>query len=122
MTWKPVVFTACIALLATAGCRSAAIDNERNLAASGFQMRMADTPKKLAKLEALPQRKLTRTTFHGGVRFVYADAKYCKCLYAGTEAAYDRYQKLEIHQEIANEELVASQGLDDSWGPWGPWY
>lgn len=104
-----------------AGCQSMAMDAERGLAAAGFQMKMADTPAKLAKLEGLPQRKLTPVPHEGDVRWVYADAKYCKCLYAGSQAAYGRYQKLEIKQRIAEEEQDAA--LDwGAWGAWGPWW
>ena len=52
---------------------------------------------------------------------VYADADYCKCVYIGTEAAYDRYQKLEVKQRIAENEEAASMNWG-VWGGWGPWY
>ena len=110
-----------VALLAAAGCQTVAMDNERALAAAGFQMKMADTPDKLARLERLPQRKLTPVPHNEETRFVYADAKYCKCLYVGSQKAYGRYQRLEIHERIAEEQEAAA--LDwDAWGAWGPWW
>lgn len=49
-------------------------------------MKFATTPEQIAKVEALPQRKLTPGPGpHGTNRFVYADAENCKCIYAGTE-------------------------------------
>jgi hypothetical protein len=125
MVWRIIALAGAFALLLTAGCtalrQSAAMDTERSLAAAGFQMKLADTEKKLAHVESLPQRKLTRVPFQGGLRYVYADAQFCRCLYAGTEKAYDRYQKLRIQQEVAEEESEASMDWG-GWGAWGPWY
>jgi hypothetical protein len=111
-----------VALTVCAGCASMFEDYERTLAAAGFQMKFARTPEQMARLEALPQRTLTPTPGPDGKnRFVYADAKYCKCIYVGTEAAYDRYQKLEIKKRIAESEEAASVEWG-VWGVWGPWY
>ena len=33
--------------------------------------------------------------------FVYADAANCKCLYAGNQENYQRYQSLSVKQNIA---------------------
>ncbi len=48
--------------VALAGCAAMQQDNtqttEQTLAAAGFQMKLADTPAKLAQLQSLPQRKL----------------------------------------------------------------
>ncbi|UHD17422.1 hypothetical protein [Thiocapsa bogorovii] len=112
------------ALLSFSGCaqiqQSETQSTERMLAAAGFQMKFAKTPAQSAQVAALPQRKLTRTTGpDGAIRFVWADATDCKCIYVGTEAAYDRYQKLGVQQEIAEENEMASMDWD-SWGGWGP--
>jgi hypothetical protein len=119
---KTVFLLAAVALLAFAGCASMAADSERSLAAAGFQMKFAKTPQQIAKVESFPQRTLTPTAGPDGKNvFLYADAKYCKCLYVGTEAAYDRYRKLKVEQRIAENEEAASMEWDD-WGAWGPWY
>ena len=112
------------ALLVTAGCasieKSDAIATERELAAAGFQMKFAKTTEQIAKVSSLPQRKLTRTSGPDGqMRFVWADATDCKCVYVGTEAAYDRYQKLSVNQQIAEENEMSSMNWD-GWGYWGP--
>jgi hypothetical protein len=52
---------------------------------------------------------------------VYADATNCKCVYVGTDAAYDRYQNLQVKQRIAENEEAASMNWG-AWGGWGPWY
>lgn len=105
-----------------------AIKTERLLAASGFQMQLADTPQKMAKLETMTQRKLVPHQKDGMTFFVYADALECKCVYAGGQQANERFQRLLIQQDIANqEEMTASMNEDaamdwGAWGPWGPWY
>jgi hypothetical protein len=110
---------------------SEAIKTERVLAAAGFQMRLADTPQKLAKVEAMTQRKLVPHQKDGETMFVYADATACKCVYAGTQQANQRYQQLAIQQKLANQaENTAALNQDSAmdWdgmggmGGWGPWY
>ena len=107
---------------------SEAIKTERVLAAAGFQMRLANTPEKLAKVAAMTQRKLVPHEKDGETMFVYADATACKCVYAGTQQAHQRYQQLAIQQKLAKQaENTAAMNQDsamdwDGWGGWGPWY
>ncbi|MFD2112678.1 hypothetical protein ACFSJC_12590 [Thiorhodococcus fuscus] len=64
-------------------------------------MKFAKTQAQIGKVGSLPQRKLTRTTGPDGKpRFVYADAVDCNCVYVGTEAAYDRYQRLAVQEPV----------------------
>jgi len=107
-------------LLAAAGCQSTTQDEENTLAAAGFQMKVADTPQKTAMIQNLPQRQLTRVTRGGTVGYVFADAQNCNCAYVGSQEAFGRYQDLQMHKQIAAEELDASMNWD--WGPWGPWW
>ena len=119
-------------LLAAGGCaaieKTNTVEEERMLAAAGFQMKLADTPERMKKLAAMKQRKFIKVPYGDGtVRYVWADAEFCKCIYAGTEAAYGRYWKLAMNQAIAADEAQAAMASDlygDSaaWGPWGPWY
>ena len=127
----PLAPAAALLLLLTllAGCAAdEAIQTERMLAASGFQMRLADSPERLAELKTQPQMTLVPHQRDGQVFYTYADAEECKCLYAGTEKAYQRFQNLALKQKIATERLEAAQErqleqLDwGMWGPWGPWY
>ena len=127
-------FTVIVVVLgiALAGCaaiqKSDTMDTERALAAAGFQMKLADTPGKLVHLETLTQRKLVPHQKDGAVHYVYADATYCKCVYVGTEDAYQRYQGLAIQQKIADEQRVAAEMNEQAdmnwgmWGAWGPWW
>jgi len=121
-----VAVTAAVTALAIpiflTGCAASTADTERTLAAAGFQMKFAKTPEQIQKAEAMPQRSLTPVPGPNGENlFVYADGKYCKCLYVGTEKAYDRYQKLALSNRIAENEEAASMNWG-AWGAWGPWY
>ena len=105
-----------------------AMSVERTLAAAGFQMKFADTPERSDELATLPQRTLVPQQQDGELFYVYADPKYCKCIYVGTEKAYQRYQKLALQQKLVQERVEAAQMNDDAsmdwgmWGGWGPWY
>jgi outer membrane murein-binding lipoprotein Lpp len=121
-----VIALAISTLVISTGCasieKSNAIATERELAAAGFQMKLAKTPEQIAKTGSLPQRKLTRTSGPDGKpRFVWADATDCKCIYAGSEAAYDRFQKISTEQQIADENEMSSMNWD-AWGGWGPFW
>lgn len=104
--------------------KSDALATERELAAAGFQMKFAKTSDQIAKVNSLPQRTLTRTSgADGKPRFVWADASDCTCIYVGTEAAYDRYQRISLRQEAAQQQEMAAAEMDwGAWGPWGPWW
>jgi len=121
-----IALTACVSTQQTE-----AIDKERMLAVSGFQMKLADTDEKMPHLKTLPQRKLIPHQKGDEVFYVYADAMYCKCIYAGPYTAYERYQQMAVNKSI--EEMAVSyrqasnpmQQVDtlnwDLWADWGPW-
>lgn len=95
-----------------------AMDTERTLTAAGFRMQTADTPEQRAHLQTLTPRKLVKHEKDGEPVWIYADATYCNCLYAGSEKAYQEYSKLSIQQEIAEENEDAAM----DWGMWpGLW-
>jgi len=112
---------AAILCTALAGCtaieKSDAEDAEQALAAAGFQMKLADTPALEAQMKKLPQRKLTHVERDGKLFFVYADDLVCKCLYVGDQAAYQRYEKLSLEENIAADEAMT----DMDWSAWGAW-
>jgi hypothetical protein len=101
-----------------AGCtaiqKQQAARAQQMLAAAGFEMQMADTPEKLAALQGVvPQRKVFSVATTDEPRFVYADAEYCQCAYAGDQPAYERYQRMVIKQRLAAEQDMAAQMGDD---------
>ena len=127
--YLPVLLGLIIAFGACAAMRNQeAMGVERTLAAAGFQVKFADTPEKMNHLNTMEQRTLFPTQRDGKLYYMYADATTCKCLYVGTEKAYQRYQKLAIQQQIAQNQSNAAAMYRMSamnwgmWGPWGPWY
>jgi hypothetical protein len=112
------IFILASIVIILSGC--AAKNTEQMLAASGFTMQLADTPEKLEHLKTLTQRKIFTQDRNGKPYFIYADADSCKCLYAGDEENYHKYQDLLMKQDITEETKDASknQGM---WKPWGPW-
>jgi len=127
-TWlRPWIVGLSLAI-GVAGCaaieRHEADQTEQLLAAAGFQMRPADTPAKLADLERLQQHKLVQHDRDGEVTYVYADAADCKCLYSGDQKNYDEFQKLQVKQDVADQEMMAAemnQQAAMNWEMWGPW-
>jgi len=117
-----------LAVMVAVGCGGQVIQTERLLAAAGFQMRLADSPERQAHLATMMQRQLVPEMHDGSLRYIYADAKYCKCVYVGTEKAYQRYERYALKQRVSDQRLAAAQMNEDAsmnwgmWGPWGPWY
>jgi hypothetical protein len=96
---------------------------EQLLAAAGFEMKLADTPEKLANLNTLtPRRTLIPQERDNRLYYAYADPDLCKCLYVGTSTQYERARQ----QSYENDQSIAvGQQLNalvwDLWAPW-PWF
>lgn len=128
VTWVGVRVLIAVVVLSLAGCASYAERyaqaNEQGLEAAGFEMRPADTPEKLASLQALGQRKILIYTWQDRLYFAWPDARFCKCLYLGNEAQYQEYVRLGFEQKLERERLTAAEELEAaalferSWGPW----
>jgi hypothetical protein len=105
--------------------REEAQKTESILSASGFQMKPADTPDRIAHLQSLTPLKVVPHTKDGRLLYVYADPKSCKCVFVGDEQAYQRYQALAIKEQLAQEQMMAAQMNEDAamnWGLWGPFW
>jgi len=114
-----------ILLVGSMGCATLiAKDKERQLSAAGFQMKMADTADKENHLAGLQQHELFPTRMQGNLVYVYADAKGCNCMYVGSEADYQRYQRMVMQKREIDEERDTAELNEDSmeWGVWGDWY
>jgi len=116
-----IIFLTAVFGIALAGCASMektyALNTEELLAAAKFKKKVADTPEKLAHLQSLTQLKMVAHERDGKTYYVFADAAYCKCLYAGNQKEYARYQDLSDEQTDA--EMNANAPM--AWGMWGPW-
>ena len=127
-TWLRCSMAGLALCTALAGCaaieRHEAGQTEQLLAAAGFQMRPADTPAKLADVERQQQHKVVRHERDGEATYVYADAADCKCLYTGDQASYDQFQKLQVQENVASQEIMAAEMNQQAamdWETWGPW-
>ena len=126
-----VSLAALTALLALAGCVSVgAPEKEGQLAAAGFVRMQADTPQKIAKLQALPQNTIVYAQRKKGNYYIYADAAGCGCAFVGNDAACKQYQQIRAANNIAQMQettaLLNAEAAADWGGAWGPfvpgWY
>ena len=100
---------------------------EPMLSAAGFKMKLADTPEKLAKIQAMPQLKLQPVKRQGKLYFAYPDVQGCTCLYLGNQTAYQNYQNLVLERREVKEEKEAAIVNEDAaiidddavWESWG---
>ena len=98
--------------------------NEEGLRAAGFTRRLADTPEKLASLQAMTQRRILVYNRLGQPYYVWPDARFCRCVYIGSEPQYQEYARLGFEQKLARERQTAAEENEaaslfaESWGPW----
>ncbi len=96
------IVLAALAAAALAGCVTmGAQEKEGQLAAAGFTRQQADTPQKMAKLQALPQNMIVFSQRKHGAVYIYADAAGCGCAFIGNAAAYQQYQQIRAANNIA---------------------
>ena len=131
MTNRTMLALGSAALFGLAACASVGVpEKEGQLSAAGFVRLQADTPAKVAKLQALPQNTIVFSPRKNGNVYIYADAAGCQCAYIGSEAAYQQYQLLRQANNIAQMQettavLNAQAAMDwgGAWGPYAPgWY
>ena len=119
----PVLIAGC-----ARGLNTEAPPTEQLLAATGFQMRYADSPDRRHRLAAMTQQRLVVHPMGDDRRYVYADASLCECIYAGTPMAYTRFKRLAWYRRLASEQREVAQASDGDvmdwtlWGPWDSWY
>ena len=80
------------------------VQMEKLLTAAGFKKGVADTPEKLAELKKLPQGKVVPMKDGDRLVYIYADAKECRCAFAGDEEAFNRYRELAHANQIADQD------------------
>src|SRR5262249_31941802 len=80
---------------------------------------------KIAHLQTMTPQKLVPHSRDGKLYYAYADAEFCKCLYVGDPAAYQKYQQLAVQQKLAQEQVNAAAMNENAamnWGLWGPFW
>jgi hypothetical protein len=131
MALRPIAALALIVAAGLQGCASVqAPQTEGLLAGAGFVRLQADTPQKLAKLQALPQNQITFAQRKKGNAYLYADAAGCNCVFVGNAAAFQLYQQMLAANNIAQMQqqtaMLNAEAAEDWGGAWGPmvpyWY
>ncbi len=98
------------------------MQTEEDLAAAGFSMRGSVPPECQQAPPSLRPHHMARCMHGDRVLYAYADPMVCKCLYVGSQQAYNQFKLHEQQQQLA--ELMRAQRYADSawnWGTWGPW-
>ncbi|MDX1777510.1 MAG: hypothetical protein R3339_01375 [Thermodesulfobacteriota bacterium] len=98
-----------------------AAKTEDVLVKAGFKKVPADTPEQLAHLKTIPQRKLVSHKHKDGIRYIYADANLCKCMYVGDRDAYQSYKHILLEKEIKDHEHVEGEPLTYQQMDWDLW-
>jgi len=109
--------------------RQDAARTEATLAAAGFQIRSADTAKRVAELDTAPRLRLVAQKKGKTTVYVFADPVNCHCEYVGDADEYAQYERLRLEQQAAGErqealridqDMAIDAGLP---GPWSaPWW
>jgi hypothetical protein len=112
-----------ITLLAlTAGCASIK-STEKTLVTAGFKIITPSTPAQEAKLQTLPENKVTMIQQDGKTYYVFPDKPHHQA-YIGGPKQFQAYKDLLAQQKITNENLEAAWVNPDpafGWGGWGGW-
>jgi hypothetical protein len=83
---------------------------EPRLSAAGFTMLPADTPELQTKLSSLlPLQVQYYIGKKGRLHYYMADPYYCKCMYVGSEQAYQQYEKIKLNEQFNEQEGEASR-------------
>ena len=109
--------------LAIVGCvsqQTQVAQKEDLLAAAGFQVRVADTPQRLAAMKSLPPNKFVTRVVNGRPVYQYADPLVCRCIYFGTQQNWDAYRQEVFAKRIADENQMTAIMNQEAW-EWGPW-
>src|ERR1700721_4237702 len=87
---------------ALTACQSSGIlQQENDLAAAGFTVRIADTAERQAMLNRLPPNQFVQRVSGNDIHYVYADPQVCGCLYIGTQQDFAQYvsnQRFDFEQ------------------------
>lgn len=119
-----IMSVACIGVVGLDACQSSSLQEQNNLAAAGFQVRIANTAPRLAMLNRLPPHQFVVRVHNGVTHYVYSDPD-CGCLWVGNQQAFQQYISNQ-QLDAANAQRQAIQNYVDpawdwaAWGPWGP--
>ncbi len=99
-----------------------ALEIEPMLQAAGFSELPAVTADQATRLKTLPPLALNYFDDKNGVRHYWvADPEFCKCLFHGDEASYQRYENIKLQNQVAERDrrAVEMQQQQQMMGPPG---
>lgn len=120
---KSIAFWVLTGLLAITGCASQQQlvgQKEDLLAAAGFQVRIADSPHRLAAMRSLPPNKFITKVVNGQPVYLYADPLVCRCVYFGNQQSWAAYRQEVLAKQLADEAQMTALMYQSAWD-WGPW-
>lgn len=91
------------------------------LEAAGFSELPATTSDQATRLGTLPTLALNSYEKNGTRHYWMADPEFCKCLFHGDDAAYQRYENIKLQNQIAERDrhAVEMQQQQQMMGPPG---
>jgi hypothetical protein len=110
-----------LGITACASPQQQAAQKEDLLAAAGFQVRIADTPQRLAAMKRLPPNKFVTRVVNGQPVYLYADPLVCRCVYFGAQQNWAAYRQEVLAKQLADEAQMTAMMNQEAWdmGPWG---
>jgi hypothetical protein len=68
--------------------------NSFYLSSAGFRVQVANDEAGRRAMDALPPHRFVVHRFDNDVRYLYAEPKYCVCIFIGTKSAYQDYRDI----------------------------
>ena len=93
----------------TEAVRQPVAETESTLSAAGFRRIAANSPAELSKVSSLPPLQLGYYIDNGRFRYRFADPDFCRCVFEGDEAAYQKYERLRVAAEKERSDRHAGQ-------------
>ena len=93
--------------------------NSFYLSSSGFRVKVADDAAGLKALRALPAHRFVIHKTNNGARYLYAEPKYCVCIFVGDQNAYQNYRDIlsrppaPVDNEVAPDYKTQASALLD---------
>jgi hypothetical protein len=103
------------------GCATTSTHSREDmLIAAGFKVITPKTPAQQAKLQSLPNTKISEVQKDGKTYYVFPDAAH-NTAYVGGPKQYAAYKDLRIQAKLAQENLEAAQMNQMEWNTWNGW-
>ena len=108
--------------LVLSGCATLRASEARStgslLTEAGFRAEPADTPAKLADLQAMPPLTLVVRPGDRDPVYTYPDPYHCRCVYVGGRAEYSAYERLAAQRD----RMRGQRDEVSAWEGWSPWW